>query len=77
LADIVAKLPKHGITNFPRKGETSENRRSMDPTKLFDRRAYGSENLNFMLQKDFCNNIGVKKILHTPTSVSFSNSESD
>jgi hypothetical protein len=30
-------------------------------TLLFDRRAYGSENLSPMPQKDFCNTIGTKR----------------
>jgi hypothetical protein len=36
-------------------------RRRGSPTLLFDRRAYGSENLSPMPQKYFCNKIGTKR----------------
>src|SRR5258705_13841412 len=34
------------------------------PTLLFDRRAYGSEKLSSVTQKDFCNTICHKQTLH-------------
>jgi hypothetical protein len=36
-------------------------RRRGSPTLLFGRRAYGSENLRPLPQKDFCNTIGTKR----------------
>jgi hypothetical protein len=38
LADIVAKVPKDAVANFPPKNETSDNRRSIGPQTRYQNR---------------------------------------